>query len=122
MSYRRRRRKDYTPEQESARECLHQAETWLQVVSSGIAEALKREHYCFDGIGRLVNIVNTDLVNAANALTLAQKEHDKAFDRPGRARSTVIITGRPGRNPPRTAKKKSVLSPQPKQKKRKKAS
>jgi len=105
MRLRRRRQRD-TPEQAAARECLHQAETWLNVVSNGIAAALKREIYCTDGTRRVINIVNTDLVNAANALDLAQKDHDKAFDRPGRATSTVTITGRSGKNPPRARKSK----------------
>jgi hypothetical protein len=119
MSIRRRRRKDYTPEQDAARECLHQAETWLQIVSSGIAEALKREHYCFDGIARIINIVNTDLVNASNALDLAQKEHDQAFGRPRRARSTVMIVRRSGkRNPPRAGKSKPSPTVEPKQKRK----
>ena len=113
---RRRRRRDYTPEQEAARRDLQNAEIWLQVVSKGIGATLSREYWCGDGVRQVINIVNTDLVNAANALDIAQKEHDKAFDRPGRAASTVVISGRPGKNPPRKGKKKSVPSLKPKQK------
>jgi hypothetical protein len=114
---RRRRRRDYTPAQEAARTQLERAELWVQIVSNGIGKALDNARYCHDGMRAVINEVNTSLVAAVDALALAQTAHDLAFNRLGRAASTVIVSGRPGRNPPRTSKKKAAPTARPKNKK-----
>lgn len=116
---RRRRRREYTPAQELARTQLDRAELWVQIVSAGIGKAFENARYCHDGMRAVINEVNTSLVAAVEALGLAQTAHDLAFDRPGRAASTVIVSGRPGKNPPRKGKKQSVPSLKPKQKRSK---
>lgn len=47
---RRRRRREYTPAQEAARKDLERSELWVNIVACGIAEQLKRGHYCHDGL------------------------------------------------------------------------
>lgn len=99
---RRRRRRDYTPEQEASRVELHAAEMWLDIVSSGIAEGLKHERYCGDGMRQIIGHVNGELLSAVVRLEEAQKIHAEIFQR----RSLVVI-GRSGKNP--TKKKKASV-------------
>ena len=99
---RRRRRKDYTPKQEAARVELHAAETWLQIVAEGIAEALKRERYCGDCMRRIIGHVNGELLSAVVRQENADKAHGDVF---GSRRGRVIV---PRKN--RVPKKTSVPS------------
>ena len=87
---RRRRRREYTPAQEKASKDLHQAEMWLNIVSSGISEQLKRDAYCVDGIRAIIEHVNADLSAAADRLEVASKAHDEAFARPTRRANPII--------------------------------
>ena len=105
---RRRRRKDWTPEQKDAREKLHRAETWSMIVGDGVAEALKRERYCGDGLRTIIDFVNVELLSAVTAMEKAQEVKDKLFERPGRVKATVTnvsrsgaitVLGRSGKNP-----------------------
>ena len=91
---RRRRRRDYTPEQETARKELHRAEMWSQVVANGIAEAFKLERYCGDGMRTVVDFVNTELVAAIESLESAQTKHDVAFGRVRTPQAKAIILGK----------------------------
>jgi len=103
MRRRYRRRRNYTPKQEASRKALHRAEAWLDIVSAGIADRLKGERYCTDGTREIISFVNTELVDAANALDAATKAHDANFPE-RRGPRVVIVAGRPGKNP--AAKKK----------------
>lgn len=96
----RRRRKDYTPEQEASRKSLHRAEAWLDIVSAGIASRLKVERYCTDGTRELIDFVNVELMAAVESLEAATKAHDEVF--PPRVK-----------NPPRSKKKKAKKEPPP---------
>jgi len=98
MRRRYRRRADYTPAQEASRKALHRAEMWLNIVSNGIADALKGERYCSDGTRSIISFVNTELVDAANALDAASTAHDANF--PKRQERRVVTIGRSGKNPP----------------------
>jgi hypothetical protein len=114
----RRRRRDYTPDQEAARKELHRAERWLQIVSSGIAEALTREHYCGDGIRDIIEVVNKDLDAAVEDLENASTAHDKAFGHTNRSvLSRVRIRPNPKTQSPRAGKSKSSAKHPPKTKK-----
>lgn len=106
MRYRRRRHQ-YTPKQESTRKELHKAEMWLNVVATGIADQLKREHYCQDGMRSVINCVNTQLEEALADLEKATKKHDEAFARtrrftirPKRKQKKHTIIARKGRPRP----------------------
>jgi hypothetical protein len=103
---RRRRRRDYTPAQKEATEALHRAEMWLNVVATGIADALKREHYCADGMRTVIGFVNEELEDAITDLEGASAEHDEAFQRnhPGPPARLVRVTRKT--NPPRVGKSK----------------
>jgi hypothetical protein len=109
---RRRHRREYTPEQESARAELDRAELWVQIVANGIGKALDNARYCVDGMRSVIDEVNTSLVSAVDRLKLAQAATDKAFDRPGRR--TAILVSIP--NPPRTSKKRAAKTARPKPK------
>jgi hypothetical protein len=104
----RRHRRNYTPDQEAARKELHRAERWLQIVSSGIAEALKREHYCGDGIRDIIDVVNKDLDAAVEDFETASTAHETAFG--GSRRILRRVRVYPARkrktNPPRAGKSK----------------
>jgi hypothetical protein len=105
----RRRRKDYTPEQEESRKALHRAEAWLNIVSSGISDALKRDHYCSDGTREIIGFVNGELTDAVDVLEDATKAHDANFpERRMRAVRVVTVAGRPGKNPIPKPKKKAT--------------
>ena len=91
---RRRRRREYTPAQEAARKELERAELWVNIVACGIAEQLKRGHYCDDGLRGVVAVVNKELDAAATGLETAQKAHDEAFGRSRAVRSTVVLARR----------------------------
>ncbi len=77
----RRRRRDYTPEQEASRKALHRAEAWLDIVSAGIASRLKVERYCTDGTRELIDFVNVELTAAVETLEKATQVHDENFPR-----------------------------------------
>ena len=105
MRYRRRRH-EYTPDQEKASKALHQAEMWLNIISSSISEQLKRDAYCTDGIRSIIETVNTDLSAAADRLEVATKAHDEAFSRKKRLQRSRVSIVRP--KVPAKHKKESV--------------
>jgi hypothetical protein len=109
---RRRRRREYTPEQEAARTELDRAELWVQIVANGIGKALDNARYCHEGMRAVIDEVNTSLVAATDRLARAQAAHDKAFDRPGRRTATLVSIP----NPPRTSQKRAAKTARPKQK------
>ena len=92
MRYRRRR--DYTPDQQIARNGLHRAEAWVDIVSNGIAKGLENQRYCGDGLRMMITFVNAELLAAVEILEIANKAHDEAFARSPRKLSVVVSTKR----------------------------
>lgn len=107
MRRRYRRRADYTAEQEASRKALHRAEMWLDIVSNGIADGLKRERYYTDGTRSLIGFVNAELVDAANALDAATKAHDENF--PERRSRRVVVVSRKNPKKAKTKKEKAAV-------------
>ena len=81
------------PERIKAQAKRNRARTWLKIISSGIAEALKESVWPED-IREVVKVVNGELLEAI----IAAEEAEEAYKPWRRLRRVRIIRGRP-KNP-----------------------
>lgn len=80
---RRRRRRDYTPEQKKAAKILNAAELTVRILAIGLGKSLESAgHYaCPDQVGELISRVTGDLGPAVIVLRRALEAHDNVFAR-----------------------------------------
>ena len=109
MSYRRRRRREYTPEQRKATDDLGRAERWANILAAGIGDNLKMERYgCVEGLRELIEHVNTKLGAAVDAVEAARVVHDAAFERHRRVLVRDWVPNPPGARKAKPAKKRAA--------------